>query len=174
VVRALRAHLVLDQSTTGVLAVGPGRAYGGDETAGVDGVAAALHGSSFEVSTTGFSRSPNQVSFHLLYRQRTPILEYSVRERTFSPGSSGLSPLHPESVSQRTGPCAGTSPVDKFLVGGPVSLVESSRPTGASRQPVACDASQTLAVGRMPYVMSPRSTPPLGWGRSSPQVWSTG
>jgi hypothetical protein len=55
VVRALRTHLVLDQSTAGVVAVGPGGADGGEETAGVGGVAVALHCRSFDVSDHGCS-----------------------------------------------------------------------------------------------------------------------
>src|SRR5476651_55536 len=61
-VRVLRAHLVLDQSAVGVLAVGPSGADGGDEAAGVGGVAVALHCRSFDVFDYGrFSRSANQV-----------------------------------------------------------------------------------------------------------------
>lgn len=62
VVRALRAHLVFNKATAGVLAVGPGRADSGNETASV-GLAAALHVRSLDVADHGCFPSSNQL-FH--------------------------------------------------------------------------------------------------------------
>ena len=76
-VRRPRPHLVFDQPTAGVLAVGPGRAYGGDETVVAGGVAAALHCSSFDVSDHGlFPRFYSSISRSYWF-QRSPNREHS-------------------------------------------------------------------------------------------------